>query len=311
MAWLFSKRCSASLQSGKIKVRIPLKVRRRLWAAINNYNCSYDETTDTGFNYSTSILNKLPEKIKAEHGLQTLAAFPEDSSGTSRPTDNLEEFILRGNYPPYLFDSIELFYDQLKKMDPQNEYNFQQEFNKIMEETELPWRMADGKIFPVDSSYIEEVILKNTYKLIKEAKFEGALSEFEKARVDLVNEDFLGAIQNANLALESTIKGILGIKKAKPGQLFRSLIDSGLVPNYYEGFLQAFEKHILRSPAIIRNEELGAGHGQGATTNPVPKELAELAVNLSAVLINFLIKKYLAKTPQVEPEPEPSGEIPF
>ncbi|MDI6736272.1 MAG: site-specific DNA-methyltransferase [bacterium] len=70
-------------------------------------------------------------------------------------------------------------------------------------------------------------------ELLKEVKFEGALKEFEKARADLVNGDYSGAIQNSNLSVESVIKGILKVDKAKPGELYRALIDSKLIPEYY------------------------------------------------------------------------------
>jgi hypothetical protein len=119
-----------------------------------------------------------------------------------------------------------------------------------------------------------------------------------------VNGDYAGAIQNANLAVESTIKAILGIDKAKPGELFHRIVQTGIVPEYYEGFLQAFEEKVLRSVAIIRNEELGAGHGQGMASNPIPKPLAELAVNLSAVVILFLMKAYVSSHRSTDLEPE-------
>lgn len=288
MAWLFSKRCQQALNEKKIKVTIPFPVRVRILKAIQEYNETYWQTDETGFNYEISILDGLPEKITAEIG-KKLLAFPESGERKPVPT-NLEGFILRGNYPPYLFDALELFYDSVSQ---KNKNPFQRRFNEIMEESGLPWRMADGKIFPVDSAYIEEEILRKSYSLLHEVKFQGALQEFEKARVDLANTDYEGAIQNANLAIESTIKGILNIKRAKPGELFRKLIESGLIPQYHSGFLKAFEENILRSVAIIRNEELGVGHGQGAEINKFPPALAQLAVNLAGVLINFLIERYL------------------
>jgi hypothetical protein len=187
-------------------------------------------------------------------------------------------------------DALEIFFTLL---DDDKAYGYQRRINEIMEESNLEWRMADGRIFPVQSAYIEEVITRRAYSLMHQVGFEGALQEFEKARTDLANGNESGAIHNANLAVESTIKGILEIDKAKPGELFRSLIEAGIVPEYYDGFLKAFEENILRCVAIIRNEELGAGHGQGATPNVIPRPLAELAVNLSAVIIYFLIARHL------------------
>ena len=292
MAWLFSKRCQQALRDEKIKVSIPVPVRVRIWKSLENYDKSFWESTDTGSNYQTSTLQQLPERIEAELGLKELLAFPKDGGAHPKPSD-LEGFVLRGNYPPYLFDALELFYESIEE-DKKNP--FQHSFNQIMEETGLPWRMADGKIFPVDSAYIAEEITRRAYELLHEVKFHGALQEFEKARTHLANGVYDDAIQNANLAVESVIKQILGIEKAKPGELFRGLVDSGLIPQYYRGFLKAFEENVLRCVAIMRNEELGVGHGRGASKNVVPLGLAELAVNLSGVLINFLVKQHLRKS---------------
>jgi len=307
MAWLFSKRCQQALRDEKIKVSIPVPVRIRIWKSFENYNEYSDEFDEQTGPHSTSTIEQLPYRIEAELGLRELFAFPE-CGGTPKPSD-LEGFVLRGNYPPILFDAIELFYNNLSK----NKESFQGNFNSIMEENGLAWRMAGGKIFPVESIYMAEEIAARAYELLNEVSFQGALHEFEKARVGLTNCDYEGAIQNANLAVESTIKEILGVKKAKPGKLFKDLATSGLIPEYYTGFLKAFEENILRCVAIIRNEELGVGHGKGPSRDVIPRELAELAVNLSGVLMNYLIKQNLKSVnanSEVEEEIE-SQDLPF
>ena len=101
-------------------------------------------------------------------------------------------------------------------------------------------------------------------------------------------------------------QALLGVEKAKPGELFRKLIESGVIPEYYRGFLKAFEENILRCVAIMRNEELGVGHGRGPSRNVVPPDLAELAINLSGVLINFLVKQHLQR---IGASTEEEGEI--
>jgi hypothetical protein len=308
MAWLFSKRYQQALRDKKLKVSIPVPVRVRIWKALQDYDEWFWESGPTGFNYETSTLQQLPERIEAELGLRELLAFPEDG-GESKPSD-LEGFVLRGNYPPYLFDAIELFYESIGE-DKRNP--FQHSFNQIMEENGLPWRMADGRIFPVDSAYIDEEIIRRSYELLHEAKFHGALQEFEKARTHLANSVYDDAIQNANLAMESVIKEILGVEKTRPGELFRRLIDSGLIPEYYRGFLKAFEENILRCVAIMRNEELGVGHGRGPSKNIIPHDLAELAINLSGSLMNFLVKQHLRKAGAGTKEERGIGDedIPF
>jgi hypothetical protein len=308
MSWLFSKRCRQALNNKETEVHIPLNVRVRIWKLFEKYDQLFEETTDTGYIYNVTTLELLPDKIISEIGCKNLIAFPE-GEGKAEPSD-LRGFILRGIYPPYLFDALELFYETIEEG---NEFQYQRELNDIMEESNLSWRMANGKIFPVNSAYIDEEIIRRSYRLINAVKYHGALQEFEKARIDLVNGDYEGAIQNAYLALESVMKEILNVKKARQGELFRMLIKSDLIPEYHIGFLKAFEKDILRCVAVMRNEELGVGHGRGSSKSTVPPELAEFAINLSSVLMNFLIKLQL-KQVKVNEEKElhtEDDDIPF
>jgi len=297
MAWIFSKRCEKLLEKKLVEVHLPTKVRLRILKLLEQFNEYYQDSTPTGFSYDTSILNELPEILKAEHGIEKLYAYPKDGNGKAKPS-NLNDFILRGNFPPYLFDILEIFFGQISKNE--EKYQYQGNFNNIMEENNLPWRMADGKIFPIDSKYIEEEIIQRTCYLINQVKFQGALKEFEQARIDFINRNYEGAIRNANLSFESVIKEILSLERAKPGELFRRLIDSGYIPEYYEGFLRDFEKNILRYVSIMRNEEKGVGHGVGFSKNIIPSELAELSINLTASLINYLIKCFINKEKLVE-----------
>lgn len=289
MTWVFSKRCKGLLESKKISVSIPNPVRERIWCAIMECEERW------GFDGCESTTDYLPNKIKAELGNKGLLTYTKESRGNKREFEQAGVYgiVMRGYYPPYLFDALEIFYDDISL---ENACRFQRRFNEIMEESELPWRMAEGKIFPVDSSYIEEEIIRKSYQLLHQASFTGALQEFEKARTDLTSGDYEGAIQNSNLAVESTLKGILHIDSARPGELFRRVIERGLIPEYYAGFLKCFEENILRCVAIMRNEEPGAGHGQGPEINVIPPSLAELAVNLAGVIIVFLIKRHLEVT---------------
>jgi hypothetical protein len=306
MAWLFSKRCKDLLKDEKIKVSISVPVRTRIWELLKRENEFFDETSETGYRYQINVLETIPDKMKAELG-KDLMAFPENG-GSARPSD-LEGIVLRGNYPPNLFDCLELFYINLS----QNRCEFQSEFNKIMEESFLQWRMAEGKIFPVDSVYIEDEIIKNSYLLLNKAGFEGALKEFGDAKTSLSRGENLRAITEASNAIESVIKSILYVEKAKPGELYRKMIDSGIVPQYYAKFLTSFEE-ILRSVTIMRNEEPGAGHGSGPKLNEIPDSLAELCINLCAVLINFLVNRHLELKPNSAPpivENNDYDDIPF
>ncbi len=290
MTDLFSKRCKKLLEKKELIVSIPMSARRRILKTLHDFDEHYHDTTNTGYHYSSSTMQDIPGLFEGEHGVD-MKVYHSNGSGEI-VKGGFDDFVLRGTYPPYLLDVIEIFHINISE---ENKYLFQSTINEIMKESDLIWRMLEGEFIPINSAYINEVIIKKTYELMNDLKFFGALKEFKKARTSLLNEDYESAIHNSNLAVESVIKEILNVKKAKPGELFKMLIDSGLVPEYYKGFLKAFEKNILRCVAIMRNEELGVGHGKGPSNNIIPYELAELSINLSGVIINFLIGRVLAR----------------
>lgn len=289
------------------EVSLRRAVRQRIWYVIEECDPHYDANY---FSNWTLCWDALPDRLKKEHGWQELRAHKPQSDYEVLP--NAKEFILRG-VPRFVLDACELFYDLLLE-DKEQTFNssadpikYQSKLNIVFEDANLPWRMLEGRILQVDSKWLEEEIHAKAAELLSVRGFEGALAEFQQARSDLSSDDYKGAIHAANLALESTIKSILKIGQEKPGKLFRELIESGLVPKYHEGFIKAFEEHILRAVAMARNFEKGVGHGQGADINEPPKSLAELAVNLSGVLILYLIKRYLEMHP-IQTESEPQGE---
>lgn len=283
-------------------------VRQRIWYVIEECDPYYDPNHTSNW---TLCWDELPDRLKKEHGWQELRAYKSQSE--YEVLQNSQEFILRG-VPRFVLDACELFYDLLledkgrgfhSSADP---IRYQSKLNVVFEDANLPWRMFEGRILRVDSKWLEEEIHAKAAELLSVRGFEGALGEFQQARSDVSSGDYKGAIHAANLALESTIKGILNIGQERPGRLYRRLIDSGLVPDYHEGFLKAFEEHILRSVAMARNFEKGVGHGQGTKVNEPPKSLAELAVNLSGVLILYLLKRHLEIHP-ILAESEPQSEV--
>jgi len=285
-------------------------VRQRIWYVI-------EECDPSDVSNWTLCWDALPDRLKKEHGWQELRAYKSQTEWET--LKSIDEFILQG-VPRFVMDATELFYDLLSEHKDSNyKYRadpskYQSKLNVVFEDANLPWRMLEGRIIRVDSKWLEAEIHSKAVELLSVRGFEGALAEFQQARSDLSSGDYKGAIYGANLALESTIKAILGIGQEKPGTLIRKLVESKLIPDYHEGFLRAFEEHILRSVPMARNLEKGVGHGQGADVNEPPKSLAELAVNLSGVLIFYLLKQYLELHPaQTEPEKEIEldDDIPF
>jgi len=307
---IFSKRHPEAAK----EVNLSRSVRQRIWYIMEEYD-PYDPN-DINTNW-TLCRDALPDRLKKEHGWQELRAYMSRSEW--EVLNDTKEFILRG-VPRFILDATELFYDLLVEekasgvhfsFDP-NQY--QCNLNVIFEDANLPWRILEGRIIRVDSKWLEAEIHSKVAELLSIQGFEGALAEFQRARSDLSIGDNKGAMHAANLAVESTMKSVLGIENEKPGRIIRKLIDSGLVPDYHEGFLNAFEEHILRAVPTARNFEKGVGHGQGIEVNEPPKSLAELAVNLSGVLILYILKRYLENNPideDMKSEPETYDDVPF
>ena len=84
--------------------------------------------------------------------------------------------------------------------------------NRIFVESQLHWRLSDDVIFQVESEYMAEV-LACASQLLVTAGFEGAKEEFQEARSFFDSQNYKGAIHHSNLALESTMKAILGIER--------------------------------------------------------------------------------------------------
>ena len=306
---IFSKRNSDAAKGVYLKPT----VRQRIWYILEEFDPLYNPN---GFNNDWTLCwDGLTDKLKKEHGWQELRAY---KSQTEWEQVNAKDFILKG-VPRFVLDATEIFYDLLAEQrsgTKANPTDYQRKLNGVFEDDNLPWRMLDGRIIKLDSQWVEQEIIRKAHELLSSSGFDGALREFLEARMDLTSGDTKGAIHSANLAFESTIKSILNVDQAKPGALIRKLIDNGLVPDYYEGFLKVFEENILRSVAIARNFEKGVGHGQGATINDPPKSLAELAVNLAGVLILYLMQRYLELHPPADKSIQESAkanvdDIPF
>jgi hypothetical protein len=287
---VFSKRCPEAGQ----EVRLTQAVRQRIWYLMEEYDPFYDPNSSYGD--WTLCWDSLKESLKKEHGWEDLRAYK--SQIDWEVLNNTKEFILRG-VPRFVLDAVEIYHDLLSgNKENSDPVKYQSRMNAIFEDGNVPWRLLEGRIIKVDSTWLESEIHTKAAELLSAHGFDGALAEFQQARSDLSSGDYKGAIHAANLAIESTIKSILGVHQEKPGALFQKLIQSGLIPEYHQGFLKAFEEHILRSVPMARNFEKGVGHGQGVDINEPPKSLAELAVNLSGVLILYLLKLHLESHPK-------------
>ena len=288
---VFSERHEKALREKRIKLRISQELRRSLMRLFSRYSVWggwNNEDNLTFLAVSSALLDRRGWKmLQWWDGKQMRAA------------SNFEEFVEKG-VPHHILDAIELFLDEI---DYKKRPSFIQELNTIFEIHHSSLRYFRGDFYLIDSAFLESQILTQAQKLLETNDFQGALDEFLRARSAFLEKDFRQTILFSNHAFESTLKAVLGIQKKKTGELIKKASFGGLVPSYYEGFLNSLHEFLCIVPTTRDNE---AGHGQGKNLVSVPEPLAEMALHLSGTMIVFLIKRYMEKTPSSSEE-----DIPF
>ena len=125
---VFSKRHKDRLKSGKLLLNLSPGTKQRILYAIEQFDDSYYETTDTGFNYSRSFTEDLERELLREHGWEHLKAFMKDKKDMQNV--DVKDFI-RNGAPNYIFDAIELF----SRIIGETRYDFQGAINNILRDS--------------------------------------------------------------------------------------------------------------------------------------------------------------------------------
>lgn len=214
---------------------------------------------------------------------------------------------------PSLFDLIELQFDELSKNE---KGEFQREINQVFSDNETPWRLVDGIIIKIDSKQFELDIKNKALSLMQELKdyepkFKSAFEELMCACSNFEKGNFIETISYSEKCYESVLKVICNVQKGNADKLTTLYSD-----NYSDSLpetmtKEGFREKVLMSLPYIRNNS-AADHGAGAVSIQISKELAKLALNISASLCTYLIENYLASLNIKQPDNDSdSGDIPF
>jgi len=282
-AKVFSERHDKALRAKRIKVSLRQELRRSLYRLLDRYS-----TWET-WSEENQTLGVVLSAMLDRRGWRQLQWWDGEKM---KPAQNWEEFINKGA-PHHVLDAIELFFDEL---DYKKRPSFVQELNTLFEIHHSPVRYFRGEFYVMDSAFLESQVLTQAQELLEANEFHGALDEFLRARSAFMEKDFKEVILLANHALESTLKAVLGLQRKKPGELIKKACHGGLVPSYYDGFLNTLYDFLSIVP-MTRDNEAGAGHGQGKEVAVIPPALAELAIHLAGAMIVFFIKRYMEKNP--------------
>lgn len=294
MRLYFTRRHADALKSGKLKPSLPFKLRVAIRRILQRY--SEPGTSDaTGEFVQNPTFMEAEETLKDFYGEDELVAYGPE--GKLEPTDL--GGLIESGYPARVLDALEAWMDCAP---PDRARRCEADLNSAFEIHQSPWRIVGGTVFLIDSEYLHTEVIATTQSLLKECGFAGPLEEFQTAVSLLMSGQTKEAVVNAHKSVESVMKAILGTREHLTfGALLRQLIESGIIPDYYEEFFAHFEK--LALGAVKQRNLPGGGHGQGADLVQIPRTLAELAVNLAGAINVFLIKTWINRQsgrPRVE-----------
>lgn len=296
----FSKRHGDAIREQKFPLSFskPLRVSIvRILERRSDYGGMHDSENWT--------FERAEEDLKTFFGKDQLTSFGDQGKRFRTDFGGL----IRGGYPSEVLDAIEAWFDQ----DPQQAERCEKELNDCLAMNQSPWRIIGGHAQLIDSEYLQTEVQGRTLRLLREATAFGALDELQGAIDDLQSGETKDAVVKAHKSVESVMKTALATREhLRFGGLLSRLIESGLVPEYYEEFLVHFEKMALG--AVKERNRPGAGHGQGPEKTEVPRGLAKFAVNLAASINLFIIQRWIELNPdksQHKPSPPTDDDVPF
>lgn len=200
-----------------------------------------------------------------------------------------------------MFDILEFWYHELSSSE---QLEFQREVNNAFLEEKFSWLLADGRLFRIDSGFLELEIVAPVIEQMSDEQCRGALDEFVEARTDLSAGDTKDDIHNACKSFESVLKAILGCDSGNASQLLQQIAGTDLFDDLPAPVSKAMTQSVFMALPFLRNR-LG-GHGQGAEVVGVSPSYAELSVHLAATFNLLLVKKHLTRHP-----PPRTDDIPF
>lgn len=288
---VFSERHEKALREKRLRFSLRQELRKSLFRLFYRYSVW------GGWNNEENLtMDVVTSAILDRRGWDSLQWWDGKRMNKS---ESFNDFIERGT-PHHVLDAVELFLDQL---DYKKRPIFVSELNTLFEVHHSPVRYFRSEFYLIDSAYLESQVLAEAQKLLEATSFQGALDEFMQARTAFMEKNYKQTVLMANHALESTMKAVLDLPNKRTGELIKKVCHGGLIPSYYEGFLNSFHDFASIVPMTRNNE---AGHGQGKDIKSIPPALAELALHLSGSMIVFLIKRYMERNPSTEDD-----DIPF
>ncbi|MGB4035532.1 MAG: hypothetical protein WBH41_00905 [Limnochordia bacterium] len=279
MVGLFSRRFKRALDNRQIPYpSFSRQLRNRLAKICQDH----EVWSSVGYYDHTTTTLEVMSALKKAYGKDVLLVLDEKTAA-QRDAKEFKDF-MEFSYPHCVLDALEAFYRLLPDDRTQA---FQVELNQVLDEERSPWRMTDGRMYLIDSRFLD-ALKDQAEEEMKRHGFLGAYEEFRDAREHLQAGDIDDAIHKANCALESVLKSLLDEREGTAGDLLKKLrTKTRLLHAVPDEAQKAITSCVLQGLPALRHK-LG-GHGQGAHPIDIPRAYGDLAINLAAAYVKFLL----------------------
>ena len=226
--------------------------------------------------------------------------------------DNTDQQLIALLFVPYLFDLIEIQYDELSNSE---KFDFQKSINNVLNQHDIPWLLTDGKMIKIDAKQFELDLKAKALLLLQDLKdsdpkFQSAYTELMTACTFFEKGDYSETIVNAEKAYESVLKVICELPKGNADKLTTRYIDDHVNNLPSTMTKEGFREKVLMSLPFLRNNS-SSDHGAGEKTVVITKEFAKLAINLSATLCTYLIEEYMLTLSVAGTQDNEDTDLPF
>lgn len=200
----YSQRQAKAIKEKRITLSIRKIVRNQIYKFLKNYDIEYYVTTDTGFNYPTSVAIDVFENIKQFY---TPKCYNDKKEYVE--TDNLQDFILSSS-PFCVLDAIELF----------NRYSGQDEFepniNALLKLNDIPFRLHNGKIVNVFGAQINNKLITAVEETGLKELLQKAIKYYDEDNLQIAVEKLWDAFErmktyycSSNITKKSSVEKII------------------------------------------------------------------------------------------------------
>lgn len=197
-------------------------------------------------------------------------------------------------------DAIQIFIDYASVREA-----FIQEVNTLFELDNFGYRIINKEIVKIGSSETFSQVIVPAFKAIDSISFENARQELMESLHFFYQDKKELAIKKALDSVDSVLKYIITHddkltdkditdKKGNTKNLLERVTNADYFINPVDVPLGLAIEHIL---CPLRNKIPGAGHSKGIKKLNVDDEIVELAIDIAASYITFLIKRFKDRNP--------------